>query len=492
MAKTGTCQDLLLGPRKKEQELWSWLYTEIRAAILDGRLKPGTRLPSSRNLADQYGLSRGTVVASFNQLRAEGYATGEGSAGTFVNLVETDHSSAIWKRRLPASRTALSKRATKLISKPFLLPDSHSIGRAFRSYEPAIDLFPVELWARVAARVYRNAPLSLYGQGDPSGYQPLRRAIAEYVGRSRGVRCSAEQIIVTTGAQQAFDLISRLLLDPGDEVWMEDPGYPGASKAFEAGGAVVIPVPVDPDGMDISYGRRVAPRARMAYVTPANQFPLGKVLSAKRKIELLNWASMGGSWIIEDEYDGEYRYLGKPIASMHSMDRSGSVIYVGTFTKLLFNALRLGFIVVPERLVEAFQIGRSYIDQHPPTLDQATLAEFITEGHFGNHVRKMRQVYLERLQLLRDSAQENLAGILEVDDPPAGMRTIAWLKTGIPDRVAAQKAKRHGLDVFPISAFVSKYRRDPGLMLGFAGCNANEIKRGVETLAIALEGRIPM
>jgi GntR family transcriptional regulator/MocR family aminotransferase len=469
--------------------MWRWLYTELRSAIIDGRLKSGARLPSTRNLAAQYGLARGTVVAAFQQLQAEGFVSSEVSAGTFVVAAPGWEINSPTKRRSAPqviSRATIAKRTQSLLKATFVLPASHSIGKAFRGYEPAIDLFPVELWARIAARVYRKAPRSLYGQGDAAGYPPLRRAIAEYVGQSRGVRCSAEQIIVTLGAQQALDLLARVFLDPGDEVWMEDPGYPGASRAFQNAGASMIPIPVDGDGIDVARAIRSSPAARVVYVTPANQFPLGAVMSAERRVELLSWAARAGAWIIEDEYDAEYRYSGKPIASLHSLDRSGSVIYVGTFTKMLFNALRIGFMVVPERLVETFRIARSFIDRHAPTLDQAVLTEFINEGHFGHHVRKMRQVYSDRSQLLAEEANRRLSGLLDVEHAQSGMRTVAWIKTGITEMVLTQRARQLGLEVIPLSSYVSRYRQKPALTLGFAGCNASEIKRGVSVLEAVL------
>ena len=287
---------------------------------------------------------------------------------------------------------------------------------------------------------------------------------------------------MTSGAQQALDLLARVLLDPGDEVWMEDPGYPGASQAFQNAGASVIPIPVNGDGIDVTRAIKSSPAARMVYVTPANQFPLGTVMSAERRVELLSWAARAGAWIIEDEYDAEYRYSGKPIASLHSLDRSGSVIYVGTFTKMLFNALRIGFIVVPERLVEAFRIARSFIDRHAPTLDQAVLTEFINEGHFGHHVRKMRQVYSDRSQLLTEEANSRLSGLLDVENAQSGMCTVAWIKTHVAEKVVTRRAEQLGLEVVPISSYVSKYEQKPALMLGFAGCNASEIKRGVSVL----------
>ena len=489
MPKTETFQDLVLEPRKDGQEMWRWLYTELRSAIIDGRLKSGARLPSTRNLAAQYGLARGTVVAAFQQLQAEGFVSSEVSAGTFVLPGQGWEMTAPTKRsssRPVVSKATIAKRTQSLLKTTFLQPASHSIGKAFRGYEPAIDLFPVELWARIAARVYRKAPRSLYGQGDRGGYPPLRRVIAEYVGQSRGVRCSAEQIIVTSGAQQALDLLARVLLDPGDEVWMEDQGYPGACQAFQNVAANVIPIPVDGEGIDVPKAIKLYPNARVVYVTPANQFPLGTVMSAERRVELLSWATRSGAWIIEDEYDAEYRYSGKPIASLHSLDRSGSVIYVGTFTKMLFNALRIGFIVVPERLVEVFRIARSFIDRHAPTLDQAVLTEFINEGHFGHHVRKMRQVYSDRSQLLAEEANKRLTGLLDVTHAQAGMCTVAWIKTHIAELVVTRRAEQLGLEVVPISSFVRKYEQKPALFLGFAGCNASEIKRGVSVLEAVL------
>jgi GntR family transcriptional regulator/MocR family aminotransferase len=469
--------------------MWRWLYTELRSAIIDGRLKYGARLPSTRNLATQYGLARGTVVAAFEQLQSEGFVSSEVSAGTFIIPPPGWEVTSRTKQRSSQrviSKATVAKRTESLLKTTFYFPASHSVGKAFRANEPAIDLFPIELWARVAARVYRKAPRSLYGNGDAGGYAPLRRAIAEYVGHSRGVRCSAEQIIVTSGAQQALDLLARVLLDPGDEVWMEDPGYPGASQTFQNAGASVISIPVDAAGIDVARGIKSSPVARLAYVTPANQFPLGTVMSAERRVELLSWAARAGAWIIEDEYDAEYRYSGKPIASLHSLDRSGSVIYVGTFTKMLFNALRIGFIVVPERLVKAFRIARSFVDRHPPTLDQAVLTEFINEGHFGRHLRKMRQAYSERSQMLAEETNRRLSGLLDVEHAQSGMRTVAWIKTDITEMVLTRRAEQLGLEVVPMSSFVRKYEQRPALMLGFAGCNASEIKRGVAVLEMLL------
>jgi GntR family transcriptional regulator/MocR family aminotransferase len=450
-------------------------------------------MPSTRSLSKQYGLARGTVAAAFDRLKDEGYIEPKVGAGTFVNLKLPDLSMAAPadcpRNGAEPSRAGLSRRGRVAVEGIRLLPASHSIGKAFRSYEPAIDLFPVDLWSRVTGRVLRHAPRSLYGQGDARGYLPLRKAIAEYVGAARGVRCSAAQIIITSGAQQALDLTGRMLLDPGDAVWMEDPGYPGAMFSLRAAGAHVIPVPVDQHGLMVDEGRKAHPHARMAYVTPSNQFPLGVWMSESRRLELLDWAVQENAWIVEDEYDAEYRYFGRPLTSLHGMDRSGCVIYIGTFTKMLFNAVRLGYLVVPERIVDAVASARTLLDRHPPTLEQAILTDFILDGHFGHHVRRMRQMYAGRMSVLCEASREKLGGGLDVVETDAGMRTLGWIGTGERDTDLAIRARSLGLEVAALSEFTTLHKQPDALILGFAGCTAAELKRGVAVLAGALERR---
>ena len=244
-------------------------------------------------------------------------------------------------------------------------------------------------------------------------------------------------------------------------------------------GLRIIPVPVDQDGLDVAAALKLAPRAKLAYITPANQFPLGVTMAADRRMGLLNWAATAGAWIIEDEYDSEYCYYGHPVAALQSLDRSGSVIYVGTFTKMLFNALRLGFMVLPQRLVSSFEAPRSFVDRHPSTLEQAILAEFITEGHFGYHVRKVRQIYGERMSALKAASDKQLGDLLELVNAPSGMRTLAWLKIPSEDKTAAERARMLGLEIIALSTFAIKHSQKPGLVLGFAGCSPSELSRGV-------------
>lgn len=490
MPKVQSFKDITLPPRDARIELWRWLYHALRSAIIEQRLRPGTRLASTRDLARQYGLARGTVSTAYAQLLAEGYAIALTGSGTFVSSSIAAHPV---RRRAPhphANRAVkLSQRAAQTMTLVKPQPAVTSHGTAFRPYEPALDLFPVERWARTAARVLRRAPRMLYGHGDPVGYLPLRRAVAEYVGAARGVRCTPEQVLITSGAQQALSLLGRLLLDPGDAAWVEDPGYPGVRHAWRAAGARLAAVPVDDEGLLVTAGVRKAPDARLVYVTPANQFPLGTIMSAERRLELLDWATRSSAWIVEDDYDAEYRFTGRPVASLQSVDRTGSVIYVGTFTKMLFNALRLGFIVLPERLVDVFARSRSIDDRHPPTLDQAILADFILDGCFATHVRRMRQVYADRLGLLKSTSDRLLSGMLDVVHADAGMRTIGWLPHLRSDHRDAEAAHKRGIELTPLSAFAEDIALRPGLLLGFAGVPPKEIRRGVEELAKALEVR---
>lgn len=491
MGKGRTFQDLVLGPASDGQDRWHWLYTELRAAILEGRLKRGSRLPSSRSLATQYDISRGTVTLAFEQLRAEGYTSARIGGGTFVasGLPEDTMTAARNTKEYPEveSRARLAHRGFAMIDGVRPLPSTQKLGKAFRIYEPAIDLFPVNQWAKVAGRVLRRAPRILYGQGHAAGYEPLRKAVAEYLGMARGVRCDAAQVIMTSGAQQALDLVARLLLDTGDAACIEDPSYPGARSAWSAAGARIISVPVDQQGIDVTAAARLVANPKLIYTTPANQFPLGVTLTLERRLALLKWAVSSGAWIVEDDYDAEYRYFGRPVAALHSLDISGSVLYIGTFTKMLFNALRLGFLVVPARLTGAFEAARSIIDRHPPTLDQAILAEFIFEGYFGHHVRRMRQIYAERMGVLKDAVERKCGEALDIVDAPAGMRTVAWIRSGDSDRALADRARSLGLELSALSEFTARHTQRPAVVLGFAGCSPAELRRGVDLLARALD-----
>ncbi len=340
--------------------------------------------------------------------------------------------------------------------------------------------------ARLASRRLRGASAATLGYGDPAGYRPLREAIAAYLNGARAARCTPEQVIVLGGTQQAIDLVARLLLDPGAAAWVEEPGYIGARGALLAACVRLVPVPVDGDGLDVATGIARAPEARLAYVTPSHQFPLGPTLGLARRLELLAWADRAGAWIVEDDYDSEYRFAGRPLAALQGLDTAGRVIYLGTFSKVLAPALRLGYLVVPPDLVEAFVAVRALTDRHTPTLDQAVLADFIVEGHFARHLRRVRDLAAERQAALVSAAHDYLAGLVEVTPQLAGLHLVGRLPAGGSDRIAARRAAAAGIVVPPLSACYLGPAPQHGLLLGYASATPAALRDGVRTLAAAL------
>jgi GntR family transcriptional regulator / MocR family aminotransferase len=491
MPKRVTAFELMLPARASETPAYRWIYAALRTEILEGRLRRGSRLPSSRDLALQYRLSRGTIVTAFEQLKSEGYIEGTIGSGSYVSEVLPEQLLQVTPARaeLPGFRNG-GRRAQRNFSEYarrlqlFPPPDlRHS--RAFRANVPALDLFPTTLWARIAARRLRTATATLLLGCDPLGYRPLREAIADYLQTSRGVRCSFEQVAIVSGVQEALDLTARLFLNPGDRLCMENPGYVGATRVFEAIGAQVVPAPVDGEGMVLD--RRSVRGARLIYVTPGHQFPLGITMSLARRLHLLELAEKSDALIFEDDYDSEYRYSGRPIPALQGLDRAGRVLYAGTFSKTLFPSLRLGFLVVPTDLVPIFQSAKAVTNRHAPLPDQAVLCDFISEGHLGRHLRRMREVYSERLSVLLEGAQQRLDGLLEVSSIEAGLQTVGWLGAGIDDEAATRAAAARQVEVIPLSWYDRGRPKRKGLQLGFAASTPNEIRRGVRELALALE-----
>jgi GntR family transcriptional regulator / MocR family aminotransferase len=347
------------------------------------------------------------------------------------------------------------------------------------------------LWAQVAARRLRRVSANLLAGGEALGYRPLRVAVADYLNSSRGVKCTAEQVLIVSGAQEALDRTARILLNPGEPVWMEEPGYPGAAVVFRAVGARICAVPVDGEGLDLERGLKKWKAARLAYVTPAHQFPLGVTMSLRRRLALLEWARRSGTLIFEDDYDSEYRYSGRPIPAMQGLDRSGVVIFAGSFSAVLFPALRLGYLVVPSEMVDVFAAAESVSTHHPPLLEQAILCDFITEGHFARHIRRMRELYAERLSVLLEGARENLHELLEISTVEAGLQTVGWLKRGLRAEEVAELAAKRNVEVVPLSRYASGRSRREGLILGFAAVDPRELRRGVEELARVLATCVP-
>ena len=466
------------------------LYDALRDSVLSGHLAPGSRLASTRAMSVELGVSRNTVMAAFDQLLAEGYLEGRVGAGTFVTRTLPDD--ALRARRAPAVPPSkgqrgrgVSRRGAALMAAPVTLS---RIGapRAFRPGMPAIDAFPAEEWSRYVARRWRTGSPALLGYGDAAGYQPLRAAIATHLAVARGVRCDAGQVVIVAGSQQALDLAARVLLDPGDAVWIEDPGYPGARAALAAAGARLVPVPVDAEGLDVAAGVVLEPRAAMVYASPSHQYPLGVTMSLSRRLALLEWARTAGAWVLEDDYDSEYRYAGRPLAALQGLDSDGRVIYLGTFSKVMLPSLRLGYLVLPPDLVDAFVAARAIADRHSPSVDQAALADFIEDGQLERHIRRMRMLYADRQAALIDAARRELGGLLDLTPSEAGMHLVGWLPPGADDRAASLRAADHRVEAPPISQYYIGAPGRPGLALGYAAVPPKESRAAVRRLAAAL------
>ena len=457
-----------------------------------GACTPPPASPATRDLAKQYRLSRGTIVNAIDQLKSEGYVQARTGSGTYVSNTLPDdllQIAAKAKPSLPAATQHPRTRARKFSAyakRVRLFPGfAPRPTRAFRPNLPALDLFPATLWAQVAARRLRKVSTNFLMGCDPLGYLPLRQAVAGYLNTSRGVNCVPDQVAIVSGAQEAFDLVARLFLNPGDRVCMENPGYIGAATVFHSFGAKISRVPLDDQGMKLRESTLRG--ARLVYVTPGHQFPLGITMSLPRRLQLLESARKSGALILEDDYDSEFRYAGRPVPALQGLDRHGLVLFTGSFSKVLFPSLRLGYLVLPSDLMDRISATLSITRRHAPLMEQAVLCDFITAGHFGRHLRRMRQIYAERLNVLLHCAKQNLAGLLEISGVEAGLQTVGWLQRGLQGESAAAAAAKRNVEVTPLSIYSQGQAAATGLQLGFAAIDAKEIRRGVQDLAIALE-----
>ena len=471
--------------RKAPKALHRQIYDAYRAAIVDGSLRPGQRIPSTRVLASELGVSRFPVLNAYAQLLAEGYLESRIGAGTVVSSSLPDQltSSAPTGVRFVASRSGprpvacRSSSVARLGGSPWL----RGWG-AFGVGQVAVDQFPLHVWSNLVARRCRNMDAKSFHYGDQMGSEPLRETIANYLRTARSLRCEAEQVMIVSGSQQALEISARVLLDPGSRVWVEEPGYHLARDVFALSGCYLVPVPVDKEGMDVAAAIKRCRKARAAFVTPSHQFPLGVTMSASRRFQLLDWAQNTGSWIIEDDYDSEYRYESLPIASLQGLDANGRVIYIGTFSKVLFPSLRLGYVVIPPDLVDHFLSIRRAMDLGPPTFYQEVLADFIGEGHFARHIRRMRVLYGERRSALVDSISRELGPMVEMLGGEAGMHLAVTLPNGSRDVEIAERAAGQNLWIWPLSrSYMSEMSR-PGFILGFGSATVVEIPPAVRKL----------
>jgi len=474
--------------------LFRQLYEGVRAAILSGQLAPGVRVPSTRALSREVGVSRHTVLTAFELLLDEGYVEGRRGAGTYIARIRpNDVASERPVRRDPGhGRGRHSRRASALLAAPVPTPPGLPQWDgpvAFRVGVPGLDVFPYALWARLLARHWRRSGRYLLGYDDSAGYRPLREAIAGYLGASRGVRCTPEQVVVVAGAQQAVALAAQVLLDPGDAAWIPDPGPRGVRAALQAAGARLIPVPVDTEGLDVAWGVARQADARLVCVSPSHQFPLGVTMGLDRRVALLNWVGGSDGWVIEIDEHSEFRYGGKPFAALQALDTARRVIYAGTFSHLLFPTLRLGYLVAPSDLVDTFVAARHAADRYSPELEQAVLADYIGGGYLAHHARQMRGVYAHRQAVLVDAVARELGGALEVTRAEGGMHLVGWLVDGRDDQAAARHVIAHGVETQPLSSYTMEARLRGALLLGYTAPNEAEINAGAHQLAAALSAR---
>jgi GntR family transcriptional regulator/MocR family aminotransferase len=507
--------DLVLGIDPAAPEpLHRQLYGGLRAAILEQRLKPGARLPSTRSLASTLGLARNTVHGAYDQLLAEGYLETRHGSGTYVAASLPDDAlmalpvrmkapvedagvgppgsngtAAAAPERAPAG--ALSqrlsnwgRRVAEIAPSPYSAPTS-PLPFDFRHGRPDVTHFPIDEWRRAASRQLRQIERDDLWYGPPAGLPSLREALAAYLGRARGVRCSPEQVIVTTGTQQAVDLISRLLVEPGDAVVVEDPCYPGARRVFEALGARLLDVAVDEHGMQTDA--LPASAARLVYTTPSHQYPSGATLPVSRRLDLLRWAEQHDALIVEDDYDSEFRHVGRPLEALQGLDRSGRVAYVGSFSKVLYPALRLGYLVAPPDLVHLASEAKRLLDLQTATPGQEMLAELIHSGQFEAHLRRMRRVYRGRRAALLEALERDLAGLATAGPSDAGLYLRIVLAPGLDDEAVARRAAELGVAVYPARPYFTRPPARPGLILGYAALDEAGIAEGIRRLRQAME-----
>jgi GntR family transcriptional regulator/MocR family aminotransferase len=500
MAKTVSSLDLQLVrlDRRNPTPLNQQLSAALRAAIQNGQLSAGFRLPSTRDLAIQLAVSRTTVISAYDQLGAEGYLTSTVGRGTRVSLQlpeeafmvrfqcdsaakhSQSQSTANNQQRLEFSefgRTLSTLDFTGMVFAPEIKP--------FRAGIPALDEFPVALWSQLIRKVWKNISVNDLSYGEPEGWRPLRRAVANYVRAYRGVRCTDEQVLIVNGTQQVFDIISRILLRPADKVLFESPGYLRAKLAFQAAGARLVNVPVDQHGMNLASVAQVSPSARLAYVTPSHQYPLGVTMAIDRRMQLIEWATLNQGWIVEDDYDSEFRYTHRPIPALQGLDPHDRTIYVGSFSKVMYPSLGIGYVVVPTKLCDTFRLVLATAGRPPSKVDQIALAEFIEDGHFARHLRRMRLVHEGRRTALVESLSSHLGHALQIEGAEAGLHCTALLDQRWRDHVIVKQAAERGVFLRALSEFFDvapPAEHNNGLVFGFACATPAQIRGAIRKL----------
>ena len=460
--------------RNSGKPFYKQIYDGYRDAILSRRLRSGQRLPSTRNLAMELGISRLPAINAFEQLKHEGYIEGRIGAGTYVKETIPDELS---KPVLNAKPWSLRQKV-----RSYLPRNEHILG-PFRVSLPALDQFPHRIWSPLVSHHAKNLSIDRMAYGDPAGHLPLRIAITDYLQTARGVHCEAGQILIVSGSQMALHLCAMALLKPGDSLCMEEPGYPGAKNALTRTGATLIPIPVDNNGISVSKVIALVKRAGVVYVTPSHQYPLGMSMTASRRLELLDWAKQNGSWILEDDYDSEFRYASRPFGALQGMDTASRVIYIGTFSKVLFPSLRIGYIVIPPTLYDTFVHLREAFDIFSPVLPQLVLTDFLQEGHFARHLRRMRSVYFGRRNALVQAIHDYLGDVLQPYNIDAGLHLTAFLKWNIDDCEVVRRAAEQQISASALSICYAGRKSKKGLILGFGSSTERQMRPAAQKLA---------
>lgn len=465
---------------KGDGPLFRQVYSGLRSAILSGTFRVGEKLPSTRDLANQLSISRTVVLYAYDQLLAEGFAVGRSGSGTYVsgevNLSKSPTSSDRVQLNLSHyGRAAASAwpRVEFPRRPPRLLRYDFAYGRS------DTELFPFETWRRILLRCARKAPVGEFDYGPSTGNAGLREAICNHLRRSRAVNCEPSQVIVVNGSQQALDLIVRVLIERGQPVVIEDPSYQGTREVLRAAGARLLPVPVDGDGL---RPEKLPPGARIAFVTPSHQFPTGAVLPLGRRLELLKWAKRNHAVLVEDDYNGEFRYEGQLLESLQGLDREGRVLYIGTFSRTVFSSLRIGYLIAPRELVPAFAAAKWLCDRHTPTLEQQVLAEFISAGMYERYLRRLRRKNAARRLALLESINEFMGKSVEVTGDGAGAHVVLWPKHRVREEVLIASAASRQVNVYGVSRYFLKPPKRPGIMLGYSRLKEAEIREGIRRL----------
>lgn len=464
------------------------VYHTIRNAILDGRLAAGTKLPSSRAFAEMMSISRNSVIAGFDRLTDEGYLFTKKGAGTYVSTTRPDDVIKLPTKmcHVPKSQQTTfhpNSNLTNLATQWEKSRPNTSQYKMFNIGVGCVDQFPHDLWGRILGRAWRSSKREITHYNHPAGYPPLKKVLADYVRSTRGVNCHQDQIIIVNGTQQAINIAAKVLLQTGDRAWLDDPGYDSARAILSVSGINISPIPSDNEGMDIAYAAKYHADAKFIYTAPSHQFPLGTTLSLPRRLALLEWAYQNNAWIFEDDYNSEFRYLSKPIQALQGLDKYQRVIYSGTFSKMMYPGFRLGFLIVPEKLQEAFTMIKYYSDSHSGYLEQAALAQFIQEGHYARHVRRVRKICYSRQLTLIETIRHYLPHVFEVELTDSGIHAVCWVKPeyNLQDIISA--CRQLGFGIQPLSRYCINSQNNNAILFGYAAHNETDITNNIIALS---------